>query len=49
MMSAPVRPEETLVATGIEGLDPILTGGLPPYFLPLVEGGPGAGKTTIRR
>jgi circadian clock protein KaiC len=47
MMSAAVRPEETLVATGIEGLDHILTGGLPPYSLYLVEGDPGAGKTTM--
>jgi circadian clock protein KaiC len=33
--------------TGIEGLDAILLGGLPPYRTYLVEGTPGAGKTTL--
>src|SRR3546814_11706267 len=35
------------VATGIEGLDTILEGGLTPNRLYLVEGLPGAGKTTM--
>lgn len=36
-----------LAATGIEGLDDILGGGLPAHHLYLVEGDPGAGKTTL--
>jgi circadian clock protein KaiC len=34
-------------ATGVPGLDAVLKGGLPPDRLYLVEGEPGAGKTTI--
>ena len=34
-------------ATGIEGLDDILCGGLTPHRLYLIEGVPGAGKTTF--
>src|SRR6202790_665730 len=33
--------------TGIEGLDDILQGGLPPGHLYLIEGDPGTGKTTL--
>jgi circadian clock protein KaiC len=33
--------------TGIEGLDEVLLGGLPSYRIYLVEGTPGAGKTTL--
>jgi circadian clock protein KaiC len=41
-------PQDTrLVATGIHGLDTILEGGLTPNRLYLVEGLPGAGKTTM--
>ena len=40
------RPSPT-VATGIEGLDEILRGGLPEHRLYLVEGEPGTGKTTL--
>ncbi|HKN66137.1 MAG TPA: ATPase domain-containing protein [Gemmatimonadaceae bacterium] len=35
------------VSTGVEGLDAILGGGLPPGHLYLVEGTPGTGKTTL--
>ena len=35
------------VTTGIEGLDELLTGGLTPNRLYLVEGQPGTGKTTL--
>jgi circadian clock protein KaiC len=35
------------VATGIEGLDHVLRGGLVPDRLHLVEGDPGSGKTTL--
>jgi Mrp family chromosome partitioning ATPase len=34
-------------STGIAGLDDILYGGLTPHRLYLVEGNPGAGKTTL--
>ena len=36
----------TLVPFGIEGLDNVLAGGLPPNRVYLIEGDPGAGKTT---
>jgi circadian clock protein KaiC len=36
-----------IVATGVEGLDDILGGGLPAGHLYLLEGDPGAGKTTL--
>src|SRR3954451_1333948 len=39
--------EPALVSTGIPGLDDILGGGLTPNRLYLVEGDPGAGKTTL--
>lgn len=39
--------EEKLVATGNAGLDNILGGGLTPNRLYLLEGDPGAGKTTL--
>lgn len=37
----------TLVRTGIEGLDDVLHGGLTRHRMYLVEGSPGAGKTTL--
>ena len=39
--------DKTALKTGIDGLDHILCGGLPPERLYLVEGTPGAGKTTL--
>ena len=39
--------EQKRSETGIEGLDDILHGGLIPHRLYLVEGNPGAGKTTL--
>ncbi len=39
--------EGALVSTGIPGLDDVLSGGLDPDRLYLVEGEPGTGKTTI--
>src|SRR6187401_3187071 len=36
-----------LLATGIAGLDDVLRGGLPAERMYLVEGDPGAGKTTL--
>jgi circadian clock protein KaiC len=35
------------VATGVEGLDDVLCGGLPPRGMYLVQGEPGIGKTTL--
>jgi circadian clock protein KaiC len=34
-------------STGITGLDEVLGGGLPPGQMYLIEGNPGAGKTTL--
>ena len=39
--------ELTRVSTGVPGLDEILRGGFPPNHVYLLEGGPGAGKTTF--
>jgi circadian clock protein KaiC len=39
--------EEPLLETGIAGLDEVLHGGLPRNRMYLVEGNPGAGKTTL--
>ena len=39
--------EQVRLSTGIPGLDDILHGGLPKGFLYLIEGTPGAGKTTL--
>ena len=43
----PIIPEQERASTGIPGLDHILGGGLPANHLYLVEGTPGAGKTTL--
>jgi circadian clock protein KaiC len=40
-------PVQKRVSTGIGGLDDVLDGGLPAHHLYLVEGDPGAGKTTL--
>ena len=50
MASRPELPPPSasgLVSTGVPGLDDVLGGGLTPARLYLVEGTPGAGKTTI--
>jgi circadian clock protein KaiC len=38
---------DELAPTGVAGLDEILRGGLPPHQMYLVQGDPGAGKTTL--
>ena len=38
---------ETLASTGVQGLDDVLSGGLTPNRLYLLEGVPGSGKTTL--
>ena len=43
----PERPTDFRVSTGCEGLDNILNGGFPRGRIYLVEGDPGAGKTTL--
>jgi circadian clock protein KaiC len=40
-------PGNTLLPTGIRGLDHILGGGLPADHIYLIEGSPGTGKTTL--
>jgi circadian clock protein KaiC len=47
-MSDPSRlSRDALVSTGVAGFDEVLRGGLAPYHVYLVEGNPGAGKTTL--
>jgi circadian clock protein KaiC len=48
-VSTPPNParEQERASSGITGLDDVLGGGLPAYHLYLVEGNPGAGKTTL--
>src|SRR5262245_41455547 len=45
--SETVKQAKDLAATGIEGLDDVLGGGLTPNWLYLVEGVPGSGKITL--
>src|SRR3954462_6062079 len=45
--AAAALPEQKRASTGIAGLDDVLGGGLPANHLYLVEGTPGAGKTTL--
>jgi circadian clock protein KaiC len=40
-------PVQERASTGVAGLDDVLGGGLPTHHLYLVEGNPGAGKTTL--
>jgi circadian clock protein KaiC len=46
MSTTPIH-QTSLCTTGVEGLDEILAGGLPPQRLYLVQGDPGSGKTTL--
>lgn len=39
--------EEPVVSTGISGLDAVLGGGFPKDHVYLLQGDPGAGKTTL--
>src|SRR3954465_4254505 len=45
--SPAATPQQERASTGIAGLDDVLGGGLPADHLYLVEGNPGAGKTTL--
>lgn len=45
--SHPTTNDRSLAQTGISGLDDVLTGGLTPHRMYLVEGVPGSGKTTL--
>ncbi|MET0268833.1 MAG: ATPase domain-containing protein, partial [Sphingomonas sp.] len=42
-----MKPDNTQISTGNEGLDTVLRGGLPRHRLYLLEGAPGSGKTTL--
>lgn len=44
---ASLKFEQEKISTGVEGLDDVLLGGLPRNRLYLIEGSPGAGKTTL--
>jgi circadian clock protein KaiC len=46
-VSQPASPGKSKVVTGIRGLDDVLKGGLPPRRVYLLQGAPGAGKTTL--
>ncbi len=43
----PTTESTQLISTGIAGLDQLLSGGLTPKRLYLIEGRPGTGKTTL--
>ncbi len=43
----PARGEVISARTGVPGLDDVLSGGFSPGHVYLIEGNPGAGKTTI--
>ncbi|MBV9619895.1 MAG: AAA family ATPase [Gammaproteobacteria bacterium] len=48
MSADPIAPpSDRLVSSGIDGIDRILCGGLPPQCFYLIQGDPGAGKTTL--
>jgi circadian clock protein KaiC len=46
-VSGSTRKQRSFAATGIAGLDDVMTGGFTPNRLYLVEGVPGSGKTTL--
>src|SRR5687768_8126024 len=46
-MTDHVDPHSDRAATGIAGLDDVLGGGFPRHRMYLIEGDPGAGKTTL--
>jgi circadian clock protein KaiC len=46
-MESRTQEPSSLAATGVVGLDDVLRGGLPRNRLYLIEGDPGAGKTTL--
>src|SRR3954462_3656909 len=46
-MNGPATDIPARVSSGIAGLDDVLGGGYPPHSVYLVEGRPGAGKTTL--
>ena len=46
-MADPLKPQVPRSTTGVPGLDDILNGGLLPHRLYLIDGDPGAGKTTL--
>lgn len=46
-VSAPESHSDSRLPTGVPGLDEVLNGGLPNGHLFLIEGEPGAGKTTL--
>lgn len=43
----PSKASETRISSGVEGIDDILGGGFTPDRMYLIEGAPGAGKTTL--
>jgi circadian clock protein KaiC len=46
-MTVPPVEQTDLASTGVPGLDDVLAGGLPTRRLHLLQGSPGAGKTTV--
>lgn len=46
-MNSKVHETSPMISTGIDGLDAVLCGGFTPNRLYLIEGTPGAGKTTL--
>jgi circadian clock protein KaiC len=46
-MAATAQPPLELLPTGVPGFDAILEGGLPARRMYLLQGDPGAGKTTL--
>src|SRR4051794_15559940 len=46
-MSTPTEQRFARVSSGVSGLDSVLHGGFPEHRIYLIEGDPGAGKTTV--